>query len=83
MARKKNRKAPKAGPIWRMSAEEATLAGKPRYNGFACGSGPHGDTKYNWKRADRAWRKEIRNEGTSRGPFIFRVRSLQSAPILS
>lgn len=63
---------PKSGPIWRMSAEEATLAGKPRYNGFACGSGAHGDRKYNRTRATRAWQKEIRNEGTSRrGPFPF------------
>ena len=69
MAKKKSRKVPETGPVWRMSAEEATLAGKPRYNGFACGSGAHGDRKYNRTRANRAWQKEIRNEGTSRGPF--------------
>lgn len=62
---KKKRKAPKTGPVWRMSAEEATLAGKPRYNGFACGSGAHGDCKYNRTKAKRDWRKEIRNERAS------------------
>ncbi|MBR3691045.1 MAG: hypothetical protein IKL97_08135 [Eggerthellaceae bacterium] len=69
MAKKKNRKVPKTGPVWRMSAEEATLAGKPHYNGFACGSGAHGDCKYNRTRVNRTWQKEIRNEGASRGPF--------------
>ena len=71
MASKKRRKAPKTGPVWRLSAEEATLAGKPRFNGFACGSGVHGDCKYNRIRAKQAWQKEMRNEGTSRGPLDF------------
>lgn len=69
MARRKKQKAPKAGPVWRMSAEEATLAGKPRYNGFVCGSGPHGDLKYNRTKAKRNWRRDIRSEGALRGPF--------------
>ena len=30
---------PKSDVVWRQSAEEATLASKPRYNGFACGHG--------------------------------------------
>ena len=68
---KKNRKVPGTGPVWRLSAEEATMAGKPRYNGFACGHGAHGDTKYNRTCAKRTWQKEIRNEGTSKGPFEF------------
>jgi len=67
MASKKSHKVPKTGPVWRLSAEEATLAGKPRFNGFACGSGTHGDVKYSRTRAKQAWRKEIRNEGVSEG----------------
>ena len=51
---KKNRKVPGTGPVWRLSAEEATLAGKPRFNGFACGHGAHGDRKYNRTRAKQA-----------------------------
>ena len=58
MSRKK-RAVPVSGAVWRLSAEEATLAGKPRYNGFACGPGVHGDVKYNRAKAKRAWdRKE-------------------------
>lgn len=80
MARQKNRKVPKTGPVWRMSAEEATLAGKPRYNGFACGSGAHGDAKYNRKREKRTWQRELRNEGTSkRGPFEVLLAAATSA----
>ena len=30
---------PKDAVVWRQSAGEATLAAKPRYNGFACGHG--------------------------------------------
>ena len=37
---------PKSDVVWRQSAEEATLAAKPRYNGFACGHGAHGSVKY-------------------------------------
>lgn len=69
MAGKKKRKPPKTGPAWRMSVEEATLAGKPLYNGFACGNGVHGDCKYNRAKAKRDWRNEIRNERASRGPL--------------
>ena len=29
---------PKGNVVWRQSAEEATLASKPHYNGFACGA---------------------------------------------
>lgn len=80
VARKKNRKAPKAGLIWRMSAEEATLAGKPRNNGFALGSGPHGDVKYNRRRAESAWRKDIRSEGTILVPSSLGLLARQHMP---
>ena len=48
---------PKDAVVWRQSAEEATLAAKPRYNGFACGHGAHGPAKYSRARAKQAWRQ--------------------------
>lgn len=59
------------GVVWRQTAEEATLAAKPRYNGYACGHGAHGDAKYSRAKAKRAWRREIGREGASRGSFPF------------
>ena len=69
---KKKRKTPKGNVVWRQSAEEATLAKKPRYNGFACGHGAHGSAKYDRTKAKRAWQKTLRQEGASRGSFLFR-----------
>lgn len=37
----------KSNVVWHQTSVEATLAKKPKYNGFVCGSGIHGDTKYN------------------------------------
>ena len=78
MSRIKRRKrpAPKGDVGWRQSAEEATLAGKPRYNGFACGHGAHGDAKYNRAKAKRSWKAQMRSEGASRGSFLFWVAAL-------
>lgn len=45
--------------VFYMSAEEATLARKPHYNGFAGGYGAHGDAKYNRCRERRAWKREM------------------------
>jgi ribosomal protein L19E len=56
--------------VWRQSAEEATLASKPHYNGFACGHGAHGGVKFNRAKAKQAWKKQIRQEGASRGSFL-------------
>ena len=52
----------KSGPVWHMSAEESTLAKMPKYNAHACGSGAHGDAKYNRARQKQAWRNELRRE---------------------
>ncbi len=71
MSRKK--RAVPASVRRRLSAEEATLAGKPRYNGFACGHGVHGDVKYNRAKAKRAW--EVRMDRKEPlGLFPFRRR---------
>lgn len=59
----------KDGAVWHRSSEEATLDAKPRYNGFACGHGAHGDAKYNRTREQRAWKRQLRQEGALRGPF--------------
>ena len=56
---RKTKRVPKRGAVWHLSAEEATLAKKPRYNGFACGHGAHGDAKYNRARANRAWKRDM------------------------
>ena len=80
MPKKRARKAPKTGAVWRQTADEATLAQNPRYNGFACGHGAHGEAKYSRAKAKRAWRKQLKQEGASRGSFpfsgVWRVRSL-------
>lgn len=59
----------KTNVVWHQTAEEATLAAKPHYNGFACGHGAHGDYKYNRAKAKRTWKNQIRQEGASRGSF--------------
>ena len=64
---------PKDAVVWRQSAGEATLAAKPRYNGFACGHGAHGPAKYSRARAKQAWRRQMRQEGAPRGSFPFVV----------
>ena len=61
MSRKQH--VPKTGPVWHQSAEQATLAKKPRYNGFACGHGVHGSTKYCRAKEKRAWQKQLGQEG--------------------
>ena len=58
----KNGKAPKAGAVWKMSAEEATLAKMPKYNAHACGHGPHGDAKYNRNKEKRDFEKRLRGD---------------------
>lgn len=59
----------KGSVVWHLSADEATLAAKPHYNGFACGHGVQGDTKYNRAKMKRTWKNELRREGASRGSF--------------
>lgn len=62
---------PKGNVVWRQSAEGATLAAKPHYNGFACGHGAHGSAKYSRARVKQAWKRQMRQEGASRGSFPF------------
>ena len=78
----KRKHVPKSGAVWHLSSEEATLAGKPRYNGFACGHGAHGDVKYNRTKEKRAWRTQLRQEGASRGPFPLQGTARRYPPIV-
>ncbi len=69
-------RVPKDGPVWHKSAEEATLDKMPKFNGHACGTGPHSDSKYNRAKQKRSWQREIDWQGArTRGPLPF-VRSL-------
>ena len=80
---------PKTGAVWHLSAEEATLAKKPRYNGYACGHGAHGDAKYNRAKQKRVWKSAIRQEVSIRlernasRSFIFVVDWVRFWPISS
>ena len=67
----KKKKCPKSGAVWKMTSEEATLAKKPHYNGFACGHGVHGDVKYNRAKQKRMTQKFLGDQGASRGSFSF------------
>ena len=69
-AQRKRMAVAKSGAVWHQSAEEATLAQKPHFNGYACGHGTHGDMKYNRTREKRAWKKQLRQGGASRGSFL-------------
>lgn len=51
--KKKKKSPPKEGPVYRLTAEEATLLGRPRYNGYAIGHGPHGKAKYDRRSYER------------------------------
>ena len=69
-AQRKRIAVSKTGAIWHQSAEEATLAQKPYFNGYACGHGAHGNAKYDRTREKRARKKQLRQEGASQGSFL-------------
>lgn len=46
MTSKRARHVSSKGAVWHMSSEQATLAKMPKYNGYACGYGAHGNAKY-------------------------------------
>ncbi len=71
MSARRKKRVPKTGAVWRLSTEEATLAKKPKYNGYACGHGAHGSAKFNRTKSNRAWKAQLRQEGVQKGPFFF------------
>ena len=71
MSKKRKQCLPKTDSVWHLSVEEATLARKPYYNGYACGHGAHGDAKYNRAKQKRNWKAQLRQEGAPRGSFLF------------
>ena len=79
---RKKRSIPKSGPVWHRTAEEATLARMPKYNAHACGTGAHGDAKYNRARQKQAWRKELHGEGPCiRGGLPFCAQRRRRNPL--
>lgn len=62
---KRKKKFNKNQKIVVMTADEATLAQNPRYNGYAVGHGAHGDKKYNRNKQKAAFKKAIRNDWSS------------------
>ena len=68
---KRRKRVSKSGAVWHQTSEETTLARKPYINGYACGHGVHGDVRYNRAKEKRSWRKQVRREGASYGPFSF------------
>ena len=58
MSKKRKNKAPEKLVI---SKEDMWNLQKPRYNGFACGYGIHGKTKYDRKRDKQLLRDELDN----------------------
>ena len=75
MTSKRARHVSGKGAVWHMFSEQATLAKMPKYNGYACGYGAHGNAKYHRAKSKRAWKAQMQKEGASRGSFPF------SAPI--
>lgn len=67
----KKHKIAKKGAVWHQSSAEATLAAKPYINGYSCGHGVHGDTKYNRCKDKREWKHSMDQEGASRGSLPF------------
>ena len=67
--RAKKHSVPKTGAVWRQTSEEATLAKMPRYDAFAGGYGPHGSKKYDRAKVKQDWRRQIGQDGASRGSF--------------
>lgn len=62
MARKKKSRVPASGPVWKRSAEQATLDRMPKFNGYACGTGAHGSAKYNRAKLKATWQKDMSSE---------------------
>lgn len=70
MTSKRARRVSGKGAVWHMFSEQATLAKMPKYNGYACGYGAHGNAKYHRAKSKRAWKAQIQKEGASRGSFL-------------
>lgn len=70
MTSKRAKRVSSKGAVWHMSSEQATLAKMPKYNGYACGYGAHGNAKYHRAKSKRAWKAQMQKEGASRGSFL-------------
>lgn len=70
MTSKRARHVSSKGAVWHMTSGQATLAKMPKYNGYACGYGAHGNAKYHRAKSKRAWKAQMQKEGASRGSFL-------------
>ena len=61
MKKKKNKRNKKLTNTLTISKEQVWQAKKPRYNGFACGYGVHGKTKYDRAQDKKFLRQELDN----------------------
>lgn len=48
--------------VWHRDAEQVTLSRMPKYNGYMCGYGAHGGSKYDRNKEKRALEREIRDD---------------------
>lgn len=84
MPKKKKLAVPKSGPVWQRSSEQATLDQMPKYNAHVCGTGPHGDAKYNRAKQKRSWQREMARESArNRGRFPFLTREAEGRLLFS
>lgn len=80
---KKKIRAPKSGPVWKRTAEQATLDRMPKFNAHACGTGAHGDAKYNRARQKSIWQREMNQEGTHTRGFLPFLGDIGAIPLSS
>ncbi len=62
MTSKRARHVSGKGAVWHMFSEQATLAKMPKYNGYACGYGAHGNAKYHRAKSKRAWKAQMQKK---------------------
>ena len=77
--RAKKHNVPKTGAVWRQTTEEATLATMPRNDAYAAGYRPQGSKKYDRAKVKQDWRRQIGQEGASRGSFPLYAKKFAKA----
>lgn len=84
MGKRKRHHVAKSGPLV-INAELVWQTKKPRYNGYACGYGKHGDNKYNRAREKRGWQRDFDSRSSGKGllPFWDPVSMPQGTDTLS
>ena len=71
MSKKCKKRVSKSGPVWHRTSEQATLDAMPKFNGYACGTGAHGDTRFNRAKSKRTWMRELAaDKARMSGPYL-------------